>query len=80
MTATALRDWTGFDHVGSIIDYENDEQSAEETLRLFQYLVDTGLAWQLQGHYGRTAKSLIDKGLVSPSTNEEPTHTLEDYR
>lgn len=80
MTTTTLRDWTGYDHVGAIIDYEGSEQSAEETLRLFQYLVDTGLAWQLQGHYGRTAKALIDKGLVSPSANEEPTYTLEHYR
>lgn len=80
MTTTALRNWTDYDHVGAIIQYEGGEQSAEETLRLFQYLVDTGLAWKLQGHYGRTAKTLIDKGLVSASANEEPTHTLDNYR
>lgn len=80
MTTTSLRNWTGYDHVGAIIDYESGDQSAEETLQLFQYLVDTDLAWKLQGHYGRTASALVAKGLVSNSINEEPSHSLNDYR
>ena len=28
----------------------------------WQYLIDTGLAWSLQGWFGRTAKRLIDDG------------------
>ena len=28
----------------------------------WQYLIDTGLAWRLQGWFGRTAKRLIDDG------------------
>jgi hypothetical protein len=80
MATTTLRDWTGLDHVGAIMDYEGGEQSLEDSLRLFQYLVDTGLAWKLQGHYGRTATALIQKGLVAKSVHETPTHTLDDYR
>lgn len=47
-----------------IMEYESGTLSREETVELFQHLVDTGLAWQLQGHYGRTARTLIDAGLV----------------
>ena len=28
-------------------------------------LIQSGKAWSLQGHYGRTAKTLIDQGLLT---------------
>ena len=34
----------------------------EEETAAWQYLIDTGLAWRLQGWFGRTAKNLIDGG------------------
>jgi hypothetical protein len=47
-----------------IIAYEQGELSDAEIVLLFQDLVDSGLAWQLQGHYGRTARDLIEAGYV----------------
>lgn len=51
-----------------MMDYEDGTLSNTETLTLFQYLIDTGLAWKLQGHYKRMANALIEKGLISAQT------------
>lgn len=47
-----------------IIAYENGELDEDETVELFQQLVNSGLVWQLQGSYGRTAMDLINAGLI----------------
>ena len=46
-----------------IIEGINDS-SIKEQLRAWQALVDTGLVWQLQGWYARTADQLIRDGLI----------------
>lgn len=51
-----------FDLASAISDYENGALGFEETVNLFQHLIDTGLAWSLQGSYGRTAVDLIREG------------------
>lgn len=45
-----------------IIKYEVGEMTFDETVEFFQSLIDTGMAWCLQGHYGRTAATLIENG------------------
>ena len=54
------------DLTSKIIAYETDALDEAATIELFQHLVDTGMAWKLQGHYGRTAAALIEAGKVVP--------------
>ena len=50
-----------------IIKYEMGQLDDIEIISLFQELIDTGMAWRLQGHYGRTAKALIEAGYCNQS-------------
>jgi len=50
--------------VGTIMAYEDNKLTEQEIVELFQHLVDTGIAWELQGSYGRTAMALIEAGKV----------------
>lgn len=47
-----------------IIDFECGELSGDATIALFQYLLDSGLAWSLQGSYGRTTRELLNAGYL----------------
>ena len=47
-----------------IILFEQGMLDDDAVVALFQELVDTGMAWQLQGSYGRTAAALIEAGRV----------------
>ena len=56
-----------------IIAYENGElEDAEETVEFFQEIIDSGLVWQLQGHYQRVAIALVEAGLCNPSKTFPP--------
>ena len=52
-----------------LMAFENGELDTEEMVELFSDLVRTGLAWQLQGFYSRTAKQLIDNGYLDYDGN-----------
>ena len=42
-------------------------ESEEQYLEAWQYLINSGLCWKLQGFFGRQAAALIDEGLCSPA-------------
>lgn len=53
--------------VTRLMRYEQDEDMPEqEVYALFQELINSGAAWQLQGSYGRMAQYLIDMGKCLP--------------
>lgn len=40
-----------------------DCETYEKRVEAWQHLIDTGLAWSLQGFFGRTATQLIREGI-----------------
>jgi hypothetical protein len=48
------------------IDVDDEDQEA----LAWQTLIDTGLAWQLQGWFGRTAQRLIEIGVCQPPQHD----------
>lgn len=69
--AHGSRHVTAADLVGDIMAYEQGDLDEDATIALFQSLVDSGMAWKLQGSYGRTAMDLINAGLVTPPAGVE---------
>ena len=41
-----------------------EAESEDQIIEAWQYLLDTGLCWQLQGWFGRTATDLINQGII----------------
>ena len=58
-----------YDYASAMFAWEDGALDEDETLKLFQYLVDTGLTWSLQGFYGRQAAAFLNAGLISPQRN-----------
>ena len=59
------------DRVDKIIAYENGEMEEDNMVEFFQELINDGLCWTFQGHYGRTAKALIDAGYCTLPTKKK---------
>ena len=44
----------------------------EQYIEAWQHLIDTGLAWSLQGFFGRTASTMIQNGLCYMPIKKQP--------
>lgn len=61
-----------FDAVG-IAEGFIEADSEEQIIEAWQTLIDTGLAWRLQGWFGRTASTLIEQGVC-----RHPQHSTQE--
>ena len=44
---------------------EGENATEEQQIQAWQYLHDTGMAYTLQGWFGRTAQHLIKEGIIN---------------
>jgi hypothetical protein len=51
--------------IDEILMYESGVMDHEEMIEFFSRLVASGLAWELQGSYGRVAADLIRIGVLN---------------
>ena len=55
-----------------IAEGEQEPESDEQYIQAWQHLIDTGLAWTLQGFFGRTASAMIQNGLCYYPVKKQP--------
>lgn len=65
----AVRVWSVYDACAVVEGFDGEDHDEETILSAWQYLVNVGIVWQLQGWYGRTAHSLIEQGLIEPAVS-----------
>ena len=53
--------------VDQLIAYEEGQITHDEEVAFFEHSVETGVCWQLSGHYQREAATLIEAGLIKPA-------------
>jgi len=62
---------TNYQAIGIAEGFEPAE-SEEQVVEAWQQLINTGLAWQLQGWFGRTAMRLIEAGVCREMEDGAP--------
>lgn len=48
---------------------EGEDATFEQTMEAWSFLIRTGMVWQLQGWFGRTAVNLIESGYIDSDGN-----------
>lgn len=59
------------DRLNAWIDGSLDEA---EIIQLFQEIVDTGAAWNMDGYVGSTIRTLVEAGLLVVPENDQETY------
>lgn len=54
-----------WDEQNEIIAYEQGTLTKEQTIAMFQRLINTGLVWQLHPHFGMVATKMLNEGLIT---------------
>ena len=49
-----------------------EPDNEEQYIQAWQHLIDTGLAWSLQGYFGRTASAMIQHGVCYYPVKKQP--------
>lgn len=49
-----------------IVEGIHEVDTHDEYIAAVQHLIDTGMAWKLQGFFGRTAQTYIESGQCHP--------------
>ena len=57
---------SSYDACACIEGFDGLEHDEDDIIEAFQFLIDSGDAWKLQGFYGRTAHNLIQQGVCHP--------------
>ena len=65
-------------NITDISDFEAGEMDEETMADFFQGMIDSGVVWQLQGHYGRTAKALIEAGLCMTAEDRATADAIRE--
>ena len=55
-----------------IAEGAQEPESDEQYIQAWQHLIDTGLAWKLQGFFGRVASAMIAEGVCYYPIKKQP--------